>query len=198
MKVCRDLVGKRVALTRISSDQRVAGERLRQSQLVTVATADDVLESICQGRTEAGLLVVNAFATIAMSDCPVGPLRLRPVEGATYNYGVGANLQRYDARRAADMLSEAIGDLAEDGTLASIDFRWNTKLGQEVTALVSYREARLYSNVFLTLLGILVPTLAVMLVLAGRLRLAQREAEAASYAKSAFLADHEPRDPHAA
>lgn len=100
----------------ISSDQRVAGERLRESQLVTVPTADDVLESICQGRADAGLLVVNAFATIAMSDCPVGALRLRPVTGATYYYGVGANRDRDDAVRAAEMLSEAIGELAEDGT----------------------------------------------------------------------------------
>jgi CheY-like chemotaxis protein/nitrogen-specific signal transduction histidine kinase len=55
----------------------------------------------------------------------------------------------------------------------------------------------LYSNIFLALLAILAPALVVVIVMARRLRQAHRQAEAASYAKGAFLAamSHEIRTP---
>ncbi len=192
-----DLAGRKLAVTRISSDARIAAEYFQQSERIAMPAMDEVVSAVCDGRVDAGLLTLNAFASVLIPDCPVGPLRTHPLEGASFWFGVGANRDRRDAMRAADILRDEIGRLAADGTLASVDFHWNTKISQEVNTILAYRQARVFSIVFLCLLVVLAPTLVVLIVMARRLRVAQRQAETASYAKSAFLAamSHEIRTP---
>jgi signal transduction histidine kinase len=152
---------------------------------------------VCSGEADAGLVSLNAFVDAHMPDCDNGALRIQPVDGANFWFGVGADKHRPEAIAAANKLRDEIGEMALDGRLAAIDFHWNTKVGQEVGTIFAYRRARVYAVVFLAAVGVLLPMLAAMVWLSGRLRAAQRQAVEASRAKSAFLAamSHEIRTP---
>ncbi len=194
----RDAAGKTVAANmRISSDARIAQKYFPGAKLSGVATPMDVVAEVCRQDAQLGLVQMSALSSPKQGDCPERPLRLIPIEGATFWWGVGATLKNAEAQRAADRLLEAIGEMANDGSLTAIDFRWNARISPEASTVFAYRSARFLEIVLLGALAILIPVLLLTIFLARRLKTARQLAETASQAKSEFLANmsHEIRTP---
>jgi signal transduction histidine kinase/CheY-like chemotaxis protein len=193
-----DVGGKTLAAaTGVSTDARMARKYFPHAVVLSRLSTQDVLAAVCTQQAEAGLIRSSALSSLKAADCPERPLVLMPIKGATFWWGVGATLKRREARRGADRLLTAIGKMADDGSLTSIDFRWNTHIAEGGSTLFAYGQTKSFAGVLLLVLAVLAPALLATIWLARRLRAAQRNAEAANRAKSEFLANmsHEIRTP---
>jgi signal transduction histidine kinase len=193
-----------VASSAISLDSKIVHRHFAATKIKTLPTIEQVINAVCAGTVQAGVLAQSSLANARTSECEMGPLQAMPIPDATYWFGVGANRSRADAIRAADLLREEIGRMAIDGALIDIDFRWHTNLSGEAATIFQYNLARSRSTLLLVGLAVLLSLLVLMARLAVRLRTAQyraevahRRAEAANKAKSEFLANmsHEIRTP---
>ena len=149
LKGPEDVAGKRLAVPNGSLDLQVANQSFGHATIVTKPRPGDVIETVCTGAAQVGLLARSTLSESRVSECPQVRLQSLPVPGATFWFGVGANKQKRDARHAADMLRDEIGRMADDGTLAGIDFRWHTSLGTEVSTIFQYGLVHYYVRALL-------------------------------------------------
>ena len=181
-----DIAGKTLAVSNISLDKRIAKGKLASARVISKKTMADVVAAVCSGEVQVGLLAQSSLLDTRSPGCPERPLSAVPLEDATFWFGIGANKKLPMARAAADRLRSEIGAMADDGSLAGIDFRWHTSIGTEASTIFQYGRLRFYSVLLLGAFAVLVLALIATFWLTRRLRAAQKLAEAASRAKSDF------------
>jgi signal transduction histidine kinase/CheY-like chemotaxis protein len=166
-----------------------------------------IFPAICSGEADAGLVAERSEYRVPEGQtgpCTGRFFRYLPLPNVTANAGVGATLANPDAKWAAIALREEISNMARDGTLAGLYFRWNHQSNNDALTIDLTEEAK-QRNVLLTVaLGALFLILGVIYWLYRRSRTAWKTADEAcirateaTAAKSEFLANmsHEIRTP---
>ncbi len=170
-----DFGARSLAVSRIALDSRLARQYFPDAKTVTVTSANQVIDTVCTGRADGGLVPESPFAAMGSLDCPQRTLQVVPIPGATFSFGIGANKERREARHAADILRGAIGRMAADGSLTAIDFRWHTRVGAEATTIFQYALIRSYLQALLAGVAVVVSVLIAVFWLTRRLQLSQKE-----------------------
>src|SRR3954447_8556 len=180
--------GKTIAYTS-GVTQRMATQSFPSSTLVQKSSRMELVRAVCAGDVDAGVLPdSNADASLlnGVSGC-AGTLSFIAIPGGQLWSGVGAPLRRPGAVAAADAIRAAIGDMAADGRLAAIYFRWYASPSNEALLLQYLAQAQREDRIKTIGLVLSIAGCGLLAWLVANLRRAKKEAESASAARSEFL-----------
>ncbi|MBI3281193.1 MAG: response regulator [Acidobacteria bacterium] len=200
VKSVEDTQGRIVAHGSINLDVRMARANFPGARLLALPRSMDGLEKVCQGRADGALIPgSHAHSTLLrqVKACADRSMRFWPVPKGQIGLGVGASRIRPDAAQAAESIRDGIGELAGDGTISSIYFRWFLEPRNEMITVQYLLDAQRRNNYLAGGLAILLVVLVLLVWQTRRVRAARRTAEIANRAKSEFLANmsHEIRTP---
>lgn len=194
----RDLLGRKIAVSRHRIVQEILGRVAPLGYTpIEVATRREALLALCESRVGASIIEQRYLEQALLN---------RPAEcgGVAFHVlnAVGADrmltiLATKESAAAADRLRDAISDMIKDGAFTASMERWSAFSGSELrTALELEEAAQREKAVVFSLLAVLM--VAGVLILQNRkLSQARALADAATRAKSEFLASmsHEIRTP---
>ena len=180
--------------------KRILDRMYPRSQPVGYANKMAMIYALCRGEIEAAVLAGSPLDDYRDRDgSPVchGDLHFQPLAAARLLSGVGANRRNPGAVQAADRLRARIADMLADGSLTRIQYRWYANPFHESGVIEMIERTRLENRLLVTALAMAAIALGAVIWLLGRLRMAKVQAERATAAKSAFVANlsHEIRTP---
>jgi signal transduction histidine kinase/CheY-like chemotaxis protein len=166
-----------------------------------------IFHAICSGQADGAVMaarVEQRIGEVKTGPCLGRSFRYLPIPHGYGNAGIGALRGNARAIRAANVLREEVSEMARDGTLASIYFRWYHESNNDTLTIDLTEEAKRRDVLRNIGVGGLFLILGVIYWLYQRARAARKVADAAcarateaTAAKSEFLANmsHEIRTP---
>ncbi len=194
------LAGRSVAHSKVGVNASLARKNFPGARLLERNSIAQVWEAVCTGRVDAGVVAgsqADAAVYRQAKACREFRLRFTPLPGGRVWFGVGARRETPGAARAADVIRAELGEMARDGSLASIFFRWFFEPSNEAAMVYYLTEVEKRTWYLAGGLGVVTLLLGLLAWQTLRVRSARRTAERANAAKSDFLASmsHEIRTP---
>jgi signal transduction histidine kinase/DNA-binding response OmpR family regulator len=167
----------------------------------------EMFHAICSGQADAALVserVEQRVAEVQTGSCEGRTFRYLPIANGHGDAGVAALRGNQEAIRAAKALREEISEMARDGTMAGIYFRWFHQSNNDALEIDLTEQEKRNSLMLMVSLGALIVILILVYLQYRRTRVAWRTADEArarateaTAAKSEFLAkmSHEIRTP---
>ena len=159
---------------------RMADKYFQSARLTMVDSNADVLEGVCAGKADAGLVwgsSANSNDLRQVSACRDRHLNFALLPNGTVPFGIGAALNDRQAQYAADALYSEIGRMARDGSLSALYFRLFLDPSNEGTIIYYLTESQRRNRYMVV--GICL--LALLLLLVGyqsiRIRAARRNVD---------------------
>jgi signal transduction histidine kinase/CheY-like chemotaxis protein len=160
----------------------------------------DVFHAICAGDADGALVAERVEQRIVedkTGPCASRAFRYLPIPDGNGNAGVATARANSDAIWAARELREEISEMARDGTMAGIYFRWFHQSNNDALTIDLMEESKERSLLLSVVVGGLFLILGMIYWQYRRMRAAWKMADAATSIKSEFLANmsHEIRTP---
>ena len=198
IKTSADAVGRSIVYVDDRPGRTYAESTFPNATRLGKANYQAVFDGIAGG--DVGL-VWSSKATVARLGLVkrIGDLKLHfyPLPAGRLLYGVGASRSMPDAERVAEAISNEIGEMSNEGIIASFFFRAFLDPNNEVDTLHYQRAVQRRSFYMLISIGVLLGAMGLLAYQSKRLQQARRAATSANRAKSEFLANmsHEIRTP---
>ncbi len=195
-----EMAGHSIAVRYPGMQQDTARWFFPGAEIKKFDTTEAVYRAVCSGEAEAGLAAERVEQRVPddkNGPCPGHVLRYLPVRNGYGNSGVAAWKKNKAAVKAAEALRDEISEMARDGTMAGIYFRWYHQSNNDALTIDLAEEEKWHNILLLSALGALILILGVICWQYRRTRAAWKMADKATAAKSEFLANmsHEIRTP---
>jgi len=192
--------GRMLAVRALGTQETLARWHLPGVKILAVTNNGGVFPAVCTGEADAGIVAERAEYRIPESQtgpCAGRSFRYLPLPNVNGNAGVATARDNADATMAAKALREEISNMARDGTMAGIYFRWFRQSNNEALMIDLTEEAKQRNLLLSVAVGSLFLILGAICWQYRRTRTAWKMADAATAAKSEFLANmsHEIRTP---
>ena len=191
------MTGIRVGYANNPFNASVVARRLPGAVATPVVGVGRLIQAVCQGEVDAGMLETRMVQTLLLRErpeCEGTRFQLIPMRGESLPASFASH---QGSVWAAEALRAEVDELVRDGTLGRIHGEWFFTVASEVEGLYQEVVAQQRISMLTAISCLLALVLAGALWQNSRVRRAQRSAVEANQAKSRFLANvsHELRTP---